>query len=99
LVLPSYASIGIAAPLLMLCFGQGVGLGGEWGGAVLLAIENAPPKRAGTVCFAIRCTNWFVTFWWNFHFNGYDEFKIFWIMVGGFIASSLLVVGFYIRLK
>jgi MFS family permease len=47
--LPSYASIGIAAPmLLMLCrFGQGVGLGGEWGGAVLLAIENAPPhKRA-----------------------------------------------------
>jgi MFS family permease len=52
--LPSYASIGIAAPLLlMLCrFGQGVGLGGEWGGAVLLAIENAPPnKRAGMVCF------------------------------------------------
>jgi hypothetical protein len=29
-----------------------VGLGGEWGGAVLLAIENAPPKRVpGTVCF------------------------------------------------
>jgi MFS family permease len=47
LVLPSYASIGIAAPLLlMLCrFGQGVGLGGEWGGAVLLAIENAPPNK------------------------------------------------------
>ena len=47
--LPSYASIGVLAPiLLMLCrFGQGVGLGGEWGGAVLLAIENAPPhKRA-----------------------------------------------------
>ena len=42
-------TIGIAAPLLLaLCrFGQGLGLGGEWGGAVLLAIENAPPgKRA-----------------------------------------------------
>jgi metabolite-proton symporter len=48
-LLPTYASIGIAAPIfLALCrFGQGLGLGGEWGGAVLLAIENAPPdKRA-----------------------------------------------------
>jgi metabolite-proton symporter len=48
-MLPTYTSIGLAAPLLLaLCrFGQGIGLGGEWGGAVLLAIENAPPgKRA-----------------------------------------------------
>ena len=48
-ILPTYASIGIAAPVLLsLCrVGQGLGLGGEWGGAVLLAIENAPPgKRA-----------------------------------------------------
>jgi metabolite-proton symporter len=47
--LPTYRTIGFAAPLLLaLCrFGQGLGLGGEWGGAVLLAIENAPPdKRA-----------------------------------------------------
>ena len=45
--LPTYNSIGLAAPaLLALCrFGQGLGLGGEWGGAVLLAIENAPPGR------------------------------------------------------
>ncbi|MDQ2988296.1 MAG: MFS transporter, partial [Pseudomonadota bacterium] len=48
-MLPTYASIGTLAPLLLaLCrFGQGLGLGGEWGGAVLLATENAPPgKRA-----------------------------------------------------
>ena len=48
-MLPTYASIGFAAPLLLaLCrFGQGLGLGGEWGGAILLATENAPPgKRA-----------------------------------------------------
>ena len=48
-VLPTYETIGLAAPaLLALCrFGQGLGLGGEWGGAVLLAVENAPPgKRA-----------------------------------------------------
>lgn len=47
--LPGYRAIGFAAPLLLaLCrFGQGLGLGGEWGGAVLLAVENAPPgKRA-----------------------------------------------------
>src|SRR5271167_312189 len=47
--LPTYRTIGFAAPLLLaLCrFGQGLGLGGEWGGAVLLAVENAPPgKRA-----------------------------------------------------
>jgi metabolite-proton symporter len=45
--LPTYATIGLAAPLLLaICrFGQGLGLGGEWGGAVLLAIENAPPGR------------------------------------------------------
>src|SRR5260221_10076711 len=44
-ILPTYASAGVLAPLLLaLCrFGQGLGLGGEWGGAVLLAIENAPP--------------------------------------------------------
>src|SRR5690606_5201468 len=48
-LLPTYAQIGVAAPLLLaLCrLGQGLGLGGEWGGAVLLATENAPPgKRA-----------------------------------------------------
>jgi metabolite-proton symporter len=46
-LLPTYGSIGLAAPMLLaLCrFGQGLGLGGEWGGAVLLAIENAPPGR------------------------------------------------------
>jgi metabolite-proton symporter len=46
-VLPGYQSLGVAAPLLLaLCrFGQGIGLGGEWGGAVLLAVENAPPNK------------------------------------------------------
>ena len=45
--LPGYSMIGVAAPLLLaLCrFGQGIGLGGEWGGAVLLAVENAPPNK------------------------------------------------------
>ena len=48
-LLPTHDTIGVAAPfLLALCrLGQGLGLGGEWGGAVLLATEHAPPgKRA-----------------------------------------------------
>jgi metabolite-proton symporter len=46
-LLPTYASIGVLAPVLLaLCrIGQGLGLGGEWGGAVLLATENAPPGQ------------------------------------------------------
>jgi metabolite-proton symporter len=46
-LLPTYGSVGLLAPtLLAACrFGQGIGLGGEWGGAVLLAIENAPPGK------------------------------------------------------
>jgi len=44
-VLPTYATAGIWAPvaLCVLRFGQGFGLGGEWGGAALLAVEHAPP--------------------------------------------------------
>ncbi len=43
--LPTYAMAGWVAPFLLclLRFGQGFGLGGEWGGAALLAVENAPP--------------------------------------------------------
>lgn len=47
--LPSYASIGVAAPLLLVLarIGQGIGVGGEWGGATLLATENSPARRRG----------------------------------------------------
>jgi metabolite-proton symporter len=46
-LLPTYAMVGGWAPLLLciLRFGQGFGLGGEWGGAALLAVENAPPSH------------------------------------------------------
>ncbi|MCU1662131.1 MAG: major facilitator transporter [Pseudonocardia sp.] len=53
-LLPSYASIGVAAPILLVVLRvlQGLAVGGEWGGAVLLAVENAPPgwrARFGSV--------------------------------------------------
>ena len=46
-LLPGYESIGIVAPMLLALarFGQGLGLGGEWGGAALLATENAPARK------------------------------------------------------
>ncbi|MDI3387803.1 MFS transporter [Streptomyces sp. B-S-A8] len=48
-VLPTFDQIGIAAPLLLILLRivQGVSAGGEWGGAVLMAVEHAPPKRRG----------------------------------------------------
>lgn len=48
-ILPSYTSIGVAAPiiLVMLRFAQGVGVGGEWGGAVLLSSEFGEPRKRG----------------------------------------------------
>jgi metabolite-proton symporter len=105
--LPSYASIGIAAPLLlMLCrFGQGVGLGGEWGGAVLLAIENAPPnKRAwygmfpqlGAPIGLLLSGGTFLLLTDTMSSQDFMDYG--WRIP--FIASSLLVVaGFYIRTK
>lgn len=105
--LPTYAAIGILAPLLLaLCrFGQGLGLGGEWGGAVLLATENAPPgKQAlygmfpqlgapiGFVCSTgvfLLLTEWLSD----------DDFFA-WGFRIPFIASALLVfLGLYIRLR
>src|SRR5919199_1461085 len=48
-LLPGYAAIGITAPVLLviLRFLQGMGLGGEWGGAVLMATEHAPTDKRG----------------------------------------------------
>ncbi|MDG2431354.1 MFS transporter [Flavobacterium sp.] len=106
-LLPRYASIGVAAPiLLMVCrFGQGVGLGGEWGGAVLLAIENAPPnKRAwygmfpqlGAPIGLLLSGGTFLLLTDNLSPENFLDYG--WRIP--FIASSLLVIiGFYIRLK
>jgi metabolite-proton symporter len=48
-LLPNYATLGVAAPMLLLFLRmlQGIGLGGEWGGAVLLCVEHAPDGRRG----------------------------------------------------
>jgi metabolite-proton symporter len=106
-LLPTYASIGVwAAGLLALCrIGQGVGLGGEWGGAVLLATENAPPgKQAWYGCFPqlgaplgfLCSTGVFLLL--NNHLS--ETQLLSWGWRVPFLASAALVLmGLYVRLQ
>lgn len=105
--LPTYASAGWIAPTLLclLRFGQGFGLGGEWGGATLLAVENAPPgKRARYGMFPqLGAPVGFVASNGAFLLLGLsltpDEFQS-WGWRLPFLASALLVgIGLWIRLR
>ena len=106
-LLPTYDQIGVAAPLLLLLLRilQGIGLGGEWGGGVLLAYEYAPPDRRGLyasvpqiglaigLCLAsgvVGLMSQALT----------DAEFLAWGWRVGFLASILLVaVGLYIRMS
>ncbi len=106
-LLPTYASIGTLAPVLLaLCrFGQGFGLGGEWGGAILLATENAPPgKRAWYGMFPqLGAPLGFICSGGIFLLLSENLTNAQFLDYGWripFIASSLLVlVGLYVRLQ
>lgn len=106
-LLPTYQSIGFLAPLLLALFrfGQGLGLGGEWGGAVLLATENAPegkkawygmfPQLGAPIGFFFS-TGIFLLL--SNKLSDQQFFDYGWRIP--FIASALLVwVGLYVRLK
>jgi metabolite-proton symporter len=106
-LLPTYSQIGVLAPLLLalLRLGQGLGLGGEWGGAILLATENAPPGKhalygmfpqlgapIGFICSS-------GTFLW-LTTRLTDTELLSWGWRVPFLASALLVfVGLYVRLR
>jgi len=105
--LPTYAMVGWAAPLLLcvLRFGQGFGLGGEWSGAALLAVENAPashrarygmfPQLGAPVGF-IAANGLFLLLGL---FLTSDQFAA-WGWRLPFVASAVLVgVGLWVRLK
>ena len=106
-LLPGYDVLGIWAPvaLCVLRFGQGIGLGGEWGSAALLATEHAPAGKRGwfgmfpqlgpSVGFLLAT----LSFLGLSLFLSDAQFKA-WGWRLPFIASSLLVVvGLYIRFK
>ncbi|MEO7399365.1 MAG: MFS transporter [Polaromonas sp.] len=106
-LIPTYDQIGIAAPLLLLLMRvmQGIGLGGEWGGAVLMAYEYAPKDKRGFyaslpqiglaigLCMAsgvVALLSWALT----------DAQFMAWGWRIGFLLSGLMVaVGMYIRLS
>jgi MFS family permease len=105
--LPTYAQAGWIAPLLLcvLRFGQGLGLGGEWGGAALLAVENAPPgwKARFGMFPQLGAPVGFIAANGLFLLLGLvltqDDF-IAWGWRIPFLASSLLVIiGLWVRLK
>jgi MFS transporter, MHS family, shikimate and dehydroshikimate transport protein len=58
-LLPTYQQIGIAAPVLLIVlrFLQGIGLGGEWGGAVLMVVENCPTHKRGFLGSMVQVGN------------------------------------------
>lgn len=105
-LLPTYSQIGIWAPILLcICrVGQGIGLGGEWGGAALVATENAPEgKRAwyGTFpqlgapigLFVDNATFFLVSYFWG------QQALVEWAWRIPFISSlALVLVGLYVRL-
>src|SRR3569623_949095 len=103
-LMPGYQSIGIAAPILLALFrfGQGLGLGGEWGGAVLLAAENAPahkkawygmfPQMGAPIGFLFSSATFYVL---SKTMTDEAFFSYGWRIP--FIASALLVwVGLYV---
>ena len=105
--LPTYAMVGWVAPLLLciLRFGQGFGLGGEWGGAALLAVENAPPgwkarfgmfPQLGAPVGFLAANGFFLLLGLGLDQEAFQS----WGWRLPFLASAVLVgIGLWVRLK
>jgi len=106
-LLPTYESIGVLAPILLaLCrLGQGLGLGGEWGGAVLLATENAPegkrswyamfPQLGAPIGFILSAGLFLIL---RESMTDGDFLNFGW-RIPFLISIVLVAVGLYVRLK
>jgi MHS family shikimate/dehydroshikimate transporter-like MFS transporter len=104
--LPTYTQIGVAAPILLIVLRllQGLGIGGEWGGAVLMVIEHAKPGRRGyfgslvQLGFALGVAGSTATF---VAMGGMSESAFLsWGWRLPFLLSAILIaVGLFIRLR
>lgn len=101
--LPTYAQAGVIAPILLILLRmiQGIGFGAEWGGAVLMACEHAPPKRRGFfgavpqvgIPLGLLLANG------AFLLSGY-LFEGDWVWRAPFLVSIVMVaIGFFIRMS
>lgn len=106
-VLPGHEQIGLWAPVLLcvLRFGQGLGLGGEWGGAALLATENAPKGKRGWFGMFPQLGPSIGFLAANGLFLGLalglddEQFRSWGWRLPFLLSALLVVVGLYVRLK
>jgi len=106
-VLPGHDLIGWAAPVLLclLRFGQGIGLGGEWGGAALLAAEYAPKGKRGwfgmfpqlgpPVGFLLATGSFLLLSQWLDD----TQFRAWGWRIPFLASAALVIVGLYVRLR
>jgi MFS family permease len=105
-LLPTYASVGAAAPLMLLALRifQGIGIGGEWGGAVLMAVEHSPGGRRGFygswpqigVPAGLLISAGVVS---ALSFLNNDDFFSWGWRIAFLLSAVLVVIGVYIRLR
>ncbi|GLY65585.1 MFS transporter [Amycolatopsis taiwanensis] len=103
-LLPTYATIGVAAPILLviLRLAQGFGVGGEWGGALLVATENATPRQRAVygsfaqfgVPIGVLTSN--LVFLFAVQISG-DSLKTWGWRIPFLLSIALLVVGMVVR--
>ena len=106
-LLPTYQSVGIWSPIMLLLLRvfQGIGIGGEWGGAVLLSTEHAPAGRRGFYGAwpqigvpAGMCLSAGVVAVISFFMTG-DDFAAWGWRIAFLVSAVLVVIGVYIRMK
>jgi MFS family permease len=106
-LLPPYSAIGLAAPVLLVAcrIVQGVGVGGEWGGAVLLAVEHAPLRRRSvygafpqlgnpigliaSIVILLLCRVW----------TSPEQFQVWGWRIPFLLSAALVVTGLLVRLR
>ena len=106
-LLPTYAQIGIWAPILLVALRvfQGIGIGGEWGGAVLMAVEYAPPNRRGLYGGFVQIGTPAGLILANLAFLGVvawvpeDQFMSWGWRIPFLLSAVLVVIGMVIRLR
>ena len=105
-VLPGYATIGIAAPVVLVAlrFVQGFAVGGEWGGAALMALEHAPARKraffaswpqAGVPAGIVLATGAF----YLVQLMPEEQFQTWGWRLPFLASAALIAVGLYIRLR
>lgn len=105
--LPTYHDIGIWAPILLVVLRifQGIGVGGEWGGAVLMAVEYAPPHRRGLYGGFVQIGTPAGLILANIAFLGAlalvpeDQFLVWGWRVPFLLSAILVIIGVVIRLQ